>query len=75
MGKLVFTFPQNPPGRSICRHGEPSPWNIIQEWSVMIIGEHEDAFGFDFDEVLLLVLLTWGGPEGHWLLGTSGHCS
>ena len=59
---------------SIRRRGEPSPWNIIQEWSVMIIGEHEDAFGFDFDEVLLLVLLTWGGPEGHWLVGASGHC-
>ena len=57
---------------SIRRRGEPSPWNIIQEWSVMSIGEHE--YDFDFDEMLLLVLLTWGGPEGHWLVGPSGHC-
>ena len=44
---------------------------------MIIAGEHEDAFDFyfDFDEVLLLVLLTWGGPEGHWLVGASGHCS
>ena len=48
---------------SIRRRGEPSPWNIIQEWSVMIIGEHEDAFDFDFDEVLLWSVLMVGLNE------------